>query len=215
LPIQFQKQKPNWVNKPLVVVAAPGPSLRHALPWVKANQHVPVIAVQNAVDLLPWADVLYACDNRWWKEFDGYRHFRGAKWSSHTNKAVNDKEECQLLYGLNIVHGKDQNGFCLDGQSIHYLCNSGMQAVNLALLFGATCVALVGFDWRQVDGRSHFFGEYTNLGNPVFGKQWTRHAEIAAKTLPETIKIYNCTPGSALTCFPMADLDDYPNFNRE
>jgi hypothetical protein len=102
----------------------------------------------------------------------------------------------------------DAPGFSHIPARIHYGNCSGFQAINLAILFGATRIILVGFDMRVVNGQRHFFGDHpAPLGNACQYEHFLPAFEAAARTLPRHISIVNCTPGSALKCFPMASLD--------
>jgi hypothetical protein len=189
-----------------VVVAATGPSLTTEI--AEACRNEIVLAVNDAWRLLPWASVLYACDEAWWNIHDGCREFRGEKWSSHGGRDHNDKTACARRYGLKLVQGRDGNTFDLSGSHINYGSNSGFQGINLALLMGATKVVLVGFDMR-VNGRRHFFGDHPKgLMNSADYVSWVPNFAHAAKHLPAGIEVVNCTPGSALTCFKMMDLSD-------
>jgi hypothetical protein len=153
---------------------------------------------------------MYGCDERWWLAHKGATDFAGERWSSHTNAEVNDKRECHARFGLSIVYGEHGKGFSTDQNKIHYGSNSGFQAINLAILMGATRIALVGFDWQQVDGKSHFFGEHpAGWAAPQF-RTFNAEIEYAAKHLPAGVEVYNCTPGSALRAFPMRSIDDLP-----
>ena len=84
---------------------------------------------------MPWADVLYGCEPRWWnvhKDCDG---FEGVKWSTHDKaSSANDKIEIADKYDINIVKGAHGPGFSTDPGLIHYGDNSGFQSVNLAIL---------------------------------------------------------------------------------
>jgi hypothetical protein len=188
----------------LVIVAAPGPSLASL---ADKCHGFPVIAVQDAWRLVPWADVMYGCDARWWLHHQGVPEFAGEKWSSHTNAEVNDKREVHERFGIKIVYGEDARGFSRDPKKIHYGSNSGFQAINLAILMGAETIALVGFDWRQVGGQTHFFGEHpAGFFKPNF-ETFAPEMDYAAKTLTG-VQVYNCTPGSALHSFESRSLDD-------
>lgn len=196
---------PRWTD--LCVVAATGPSLTQEV--ADRCKGIQAIAVSDAFRLMPWADVLYSCDAKWWNHHNGAPRFRGEKWSCHGSANRNNKRDVARKYGLNLVHGRDGDGFSLNPEFVHYGRNSGFQAINLAILFGARRVVLVGFDMRLVAKRRHFFGDHegplTNYGDP---KRWLPEFAKAAKRLPPEIRIINCTPGSALTCFETADLDD-------
>lgn len=192
------------------VVAASGPSLTEAVAEHCRGQRV--IAVNSAYQRVPFADVLYAGDRDWWEDIYSVNPtFEGEKWTAHEPK-LNDKSAIAEQYGLNLVAGPrqiDAPGFSLDQGLIHYGNNSGFQAINLAILFGATEIRLVGFDMRVVDGQRHFHGDYPR---PEMNLSKYEHFlpafDAAARMLPPSIRIVNCTPGSALRCFPMGELDE-------
>lgn len=193
---------PRWSQ---CIVAATGPSLTPAVAERCVGQ--PVVAVNDAYRLLPWAEVLYACDSNWWDVHNGCPGFAGERWSSHERRS-NDKLATASKYGLRLVQGRDAEGFSLDPSVIHYGSTSGFQAINLALLWGAKRVLLVGFD-MHTRGPRHFFGDH-----PAPLSNWMQFEKVvpfyrrAAKALPPEIEIVNCTPGSALDCWPIVPLEE-------
>lgn len=203
-------QKISKVWDDFCVVAAPGPSLTQEVAEQCRSLHV--VAVNDAHRLFPFADVLYACDAAWWNYYLGVPEFHGEKWSSHGNAGHDDKTKAAADHRLRLVRGKDAPGFSYDSGSIHYGDNSGFQAVNLAghKIGWRGTIALVGFDMRTVDGKRHFFGDHpeclTQTG-PGYRK-WPQSFAVASKSLPQECKIINCTPDSALACFPMRRLLD-------
>ena len=195
--------KPRWSK---CVVAASGPSLTPDVAFAVCLSDWPTIAIQDAYRLMPWADVLYGCDAKWWSTHNGCMDFEGEKWSAHddgTNAKLAEAEK----YGLNLVAGQDKPGFSLDPEIIHYGSNSGFQALNFAILWGATEIALVGFDMRRVEGKAHFFGEHPEpLRN---GAKYERFVEYFTRAkVPEGVRILNATPGSALQCYPFVDMGE-------
>lgn len=210
---------PSWADSPCIV-AAPGPSLTASVAREcrirRLTDYWKIIAVQDAYKLFPWADMLYGCDDRWWLEHGDCNGFQNEKWTS----VEEDKDSSNYLakkaalidrLGIHCVLGKRGNTFSLDPGLIHYGDNSGFQAVNLALLKGCKRIVLVGFDMRHKDGKAHFFGDHPeNLVQAPerFMAGWAQQFANAAKALPPDITIVNATPGSALTCFPMMELDD-------
>lgn len=197
------KIEPRWSA---CVVAASGPSLTADV--AASCRGETVLAVNDAYRLFPAAPVLYACDSKWWDVHEGCPGFVGEKWSSHGSAEHNDKTECAVRYDLDLVQGHDREGFSLNHSCIHYGSNSGFQAINLAILFGARRIVLVGFDMSS-QGKSHFFGEHPEglIRNSSY-ERFIPQFERAARRLPADIKIINSTPGSALRCFPMMDLED-------
>ena len=188
------------------IVAATGPSLTAQVAEQCVGQHV--VAVNDAYRLLPWAEVLYACDPDWWDVHHGCPGFAGEKWSSHDPGNNNDKLAIATRYGLRLVGGRDGEGFSLDPSVINYGSNSGFQAINLAILMGAKRILLVGFD-MHTRGPRHFFGDHPEpLSNYMKFETLVPFFSRAAKLLPPSIEIVNCTPGSALDCFPMMALEE-------
>lgn len=185
------------------VVAAPGPSLTEDV--AERCKGYRTIAVQDAWRRLPWADILYGCDSAWWNAHKGCADFNGAKWSTH-DSGSNDKRQVAELYGVHLVAGKQADGFSLDPAVIHYAGNSGFQALNLAILLGASNIVLVGYDMRHVGGRSHFWGDHPKPLKTRDPSCYIRYFERAAKTVPAGVEIINATPQSALRCFPMVPL---------
>lgn len=87
--------------------------------------------------------------------------------------------------------------------------NSGFQALNLALQFGARRVVLVGVDLVG----THWYGRnnWHMAGNPddgAFGR-WAAAFEGAVPMLKAMgAEVLNASPRSALKCFPKVDLMD-------
>lgn len=208
--VPLQRIRPIWKDR-AVIVAATGPSLT---PEVADHCRVghPVIAVNDAYRLFPGADMLYACDAAWWSVHNGCPDFAGERWSSHGalgRVRSDDKSEAGARYGLNLVAGMHEIGFSLDPDCIHYGSNSGFQAINIAILAGASVIILVGFNMQAVGNRRHFFGDHpAGLRNSCNYQGFVRAFERAQKRLPPGIKILNATPKSALTCFEKVDIKD-------
>ena len=203
--IQLLRIEPRW-SSDLCVVAATGPSLTQQV--AEACKGHKVVVVNDAYRLIPNAQVLYACDSMWWEVHKGCPDFQGEKWSSHgLTGRHNDKSDVAEKFGLNLVEGKEADGFSLDPLIIHYGSNSGFQAINLAILFGAKRIVLVGFDMRVTDKR-HFFGDHpTPLRNTANYSNFISAFDRAAKKLPKDIQILNATPDSALNCFEKVSLE--------
>jgi len=200
----------DWDNP--VIVAASGPSLTEDVAWTcrKARWFGPyrIVCVSDAYKRFINADVLYSCDEAWWDKHDGAKEFRGERWSSQgeDKKHNDDKLKCADKHGLRLVRGRIGNQFSTDPSFIYYGSNSGFQAVNLAILRGATKIILVGFDMRVVAGKTHFFGSHPpGLRDTKDYSGFLRAFKTAA---PGPVPIINATPDSALTCFPMMPLKD-------
>jgi hypothetical protein len=216
--LELVSVEPRWSGVHLVVVAASGPSLTPDV--AERCRGLDTIAVGDAYRLMPWAGILYAADAAWWDVHEGCPGFAGEKWTAHA--AYADKARVAAAYGLTVVAGRHGAGFSADPDTIHFGRgdgdnNSGLQAVNLAILMGRRCrslrIVLVGFDMRTVDGPGgpmrHFFGDHPPpLRNEDAWPRFVGAFRQAAKTLPVWVDIVNATPGSALDCWPMLPLGD-------
>lgn len=199
--MKLESIAPTWRGQ-TVVVAAPGPSL--TLSVAEMCHGFRAIAVQDAWRRVPWADVLYGCDAAWWRYHNGCPEFAGEKWSTH-DTGNNDKSGAATAYSLRLVEGKPGNTFSTDPAIVHYGNNSGFQAVNVALLKGASRVVMVGFDMRG----AHFFGQHPKpLRNPTSFASFIRSFNVASKHLPAGVTIVNATPGSDLRCFPIMTVSE-------
>jgi hypothetical protein len=170
---------------------------------------VRVVVVNDAYRLFPSAVALYACDSVWWQVHDGCPSFAGEKWTSADEKR-GDAVAIAEKYSLRLVKGQRGRTFSLDPERIHYGANSGFQGINLTLLFGADKLALVGFDFREHGRLRHFFGDHPpplRNRNVAGFPSACETMQIARRDLPPEIEIINCTPDSAINCFPREPLE--------
>jgi hypothetical protein len=162
----------------------------------------------------PWADYLYACDFKWWKyHYRDYGHhqmpkpfgifgfFAGELWTQHKNLFS--------APGINHVVMRSGEGLGKDNE-INGGGNSGYQAINLAYLFGAREIILLGFDMKRgPSGEKHWFGDHPcgmNSSSPY--DRWLKNFNCLAIDLTrEGVRVINCTADSALTCFDRMTLE--------
>jgi len=157
-----------------------------------------VIAVNNNYEVAPWADILYACDLKWWHWHDGAPGFTGEKWTMDQAAAAQ--------YGLRYIDGKPGAGLCIDPGAIHTGGNSGYQAINLAFHLGASHVILLGFDMKfSASGASHWFGDHPDNVRSGYQRFIEAFKTIADQDLMEVI---NCSRDTALTCFKQMTLKE-------
>lgn len=193
--------KPDWRGHTCVVVAS-GPSLTDEQIAIVEASSAKTIAVNNSYQKLRAADVLYACDFLWWKiNRDAARkHCKTmAMWTQDRSAAER--------WQLNYVRHESRDG--LGKAGIRTGGNSGYGAINLAYLFGCRRILLIGFDMQEgPKGEKHWHGDHVA---PLTQKQqfveWRHKCRVLAKELEaEGVEVVNCTPRSALECFPMGDL---------
>jgi hypothetical protein len=154
--------------------------------------------------------VLYGCDGAWWRLRGGVPKFSGVKVSQdanactffNVNKVDVIRREGRILLdkpGVIAAGSKSGGG------------NSGFQALNLAVQFGARKIILVGFDMR-LDRGAHWHGRHgKGLNNPndKIMAQWRQALNEVPRMLVEYgVQIINASPISALTAYPVMPLPE-------
>ncbi len=91
--------------------------------------------------------------------------------------------------------------------------NSGFQALNLSIQWGAKRILLIGFDMTDKPGSLHWYGhnQWRGANNPDRHnfKRWIASFENAAKQCRELgVEVINCSAVSALTCFPQMMIEE-------
>ena len=226
--LPFWCVEPEWKGETVAILGG-GPSLTQDQ-LVACRGRCRVIAINNAYWLAPWADILYFCDEVWWIWHHGgvelrqkgaiatpvrhagyqqYREFEGIKAALANARTHVNEPAVRVLQNYG-----DCPGLCPLPDGVYTGRNSGYQAVQLAVHLGAARLLLLGFDMRAVGGRTHW-----HSGTPLAHHRATdphdlekvmlpHFATIAESLRTRGIEVLNCTPGSAITCFPTASLED-------
>lgn len=169
----------------IAIVVASGPTAS-AEPLEPYRNRGKFIVVNDSWKLAPWADVLFACDELWWKANDGCPQFKGRRVTASPNT--------MKRYGIDL--------FCSTGT------NSGLRAIYLAERLGANPICMVGFDMHPKNG-VHWHKPHAQLRNPGANEMlvWRNETEWAAEQFKaKGVQVINCTPGSALTKYPYISL---------
>lgn len=167
---------------------------------------MPAVAVNdNGIDVIrngsvvtamaPWADLLYASDCQWWRvNAQQALKFEGLKVS------------CSEVEFRSVHHLRNTgiDGFDSNPENVRTGGNSGYAALHIAIHARAARILLLGFDM----GGAHWFGRHgfglRNTDPGTFSRWIPRFATLVNKGS----EIINCTPGSALKCFPSMSLED-------
>lgn len=196
----------DWVGQTAVVMAT-GPSLTPA--DVDACRGLRVIAVNDAYRLAPWADALYASDVSWWLVHRGVPDFAGVKWSVQHNQWKPDR--CARFADVRRLAHAGERGLSTDPAAICTGRNSGYAALNLAVLYGATRIILLGFDMgHDKGGQTHFFGNHPgSLSNKSPYHSFLPFFKTAAAQCRALgVVVVNSSRRSSLDCFPKVRLED-------
>lgn len=145
----------------------------------------------------PWADVLHACDGRWWNVYGKQAKAvaTGEYWTCDPQTADE--------HGLHWMPSSEDPGLSLSPHKINTGGNSGHQAVGLAYLWGAAKIVLLGYDMQRTGGKGHCHGEHPEvirLPSPLdeFAR---RMIQLGADLRQQGVLVINASRESAITCF--------------
>ena len=207
LPKRFTVE-PIWAGcTAIVLCTGPSASLKQVRAIARARlwpeSKFRVIAVNDAIYGAWWADWHHACDWSWWAEHIQHVHtFPGIK----TTLA----EDVPAPWVTGYLENSGNEGFDPDPSRCRTGNNSGYQAIHIAAHAGAKRIVLVGMDMKMdAQGNSHNFGEHRDGRKAHFATVMLPMFPTIVPALEERgIEVVNATPGSALTTFPMVDLDE-------
>lgn len=140
-----------------------------------------VIAINTTFRLAPWSDHVYACDDRWWKEY-------------------HDEVRSSCLGRLWTYYKHTADGFDIEHADIPKAKtggNSGVQAARLAITeLGAERMILVGYDMKG----GHWHGNHPQgFPNPTPDnfRNWIGHLGNLRKEFPSVVFL-NATRDTAI-----------------
>ena len=193
-----------WIIPPLfagqtVAVLASGQSMSQAV--ADRVRHLPRIAINTTYRLAPDADVIYASDSMWWLRHPDALECPGIKTTVEAVRGIAPN----VPAAVKVLHNTGREGYDPNPGCVRTLLNSGGVGIQIAAHAKAARILLLGFDMRG----GHWHGQHERpLGNPgvaLFGR-WIALMRTLARAIP--VEVLNCTPDSALDCFPLVALDD-------
>lgn len=200
-----------WPGETVVILAG-GPSLdlaqiRHVA-MARLEERCRVIAVNDAVFPAWWADWLHACDVKWWTwHRNTATKFKGIKTTT--------TETVPVAWGVRLLRiggdtGGQAGGWSERRNTIYPGGNGGYQAIQCAMKAAAARVLLLGFDMRRPkDGPGHFFGEHPDGMRSDYEDTMLPWFDTLLEPARDMgVEIINCAPGSAIECFPRANVEE-------
>ena len=193
---------PNWSGQGCAVIASGQSVKKKDIEQLRGHR---VIAIKENVDLAPWADVVYGCDLFWWLHKRGLADYKGLRvaydsavkghFPSVELVGITDKQCDRLLVDQPMAIGSGGN--------------SGFQALNLAVQFGASRVLLLGFDMRG----EHWYGRnnWDRANNPSSNnfKRWIKALDGVYDQLQMLgVEVRNCSAVSVLTKYKKTNMED-------
>jgi len=197
-----------WPGQTIVCLAG-GPSLTDADVDRVAAAEVPTIVVNNAWQLAPWAEVLYAADTDWWR------------WQAEDG--ITDDQLPPVRYtldplapryrpSLRVLHRGADVGLCPQPDRLASGGHSGYQAINLAchLIGFAGQVILLGYDMQPaVDDpqRHHWHPEHRTRRHVHYAAKLPAYAALAtALRAYPSLAVVNASRATAIDALPRVAL---------
>lgn len=199
----------DWSDKPVIIIGS-GPSLVDEDVGVVKDYLVPdairVIVINDNWQLVRYANVLYAADHGWWTS--NYtrvsERFLGEMWTC-------DSRIADYYPRVHFIESVVGSGLPETRDFIKVGATSATQAIELAYIWGARQVGLLGIDCQSPGGRKHWFGNHPPcLDGPLPFERWIEELSILAKELAaEKVEVTNCSRETALKCFPRMPIQAY------
>lgn len=183
-----------WPESTIVCLGG-GPSLTQADVDV-CRERARVIAIKDAVRMAPWADVLYACDAKWWHHHRKTLTFEGPRY------ALEPTPHATTLQNTGFDGIETQPTGLRTGR------NSGYQAINLAVHLGARRIVLLGYDMQRAsNGEDHWFGAHPWRLRVPWEEFRPFFPRVIAPLQALGITVVNATRRTALDCFPQMPIE--------
>jgi hypothetical protein len=168
-----------------------------------------IIGINWGFKLRPDADVLFWQDERFYRAAaEQMREHTGAYKITRKMTRIPTPYDIKLIGRLD----PDQNrirGLSNDPERVGGSCSGG-SAINLAYLFGATQIILLGFDMQRTGPNGNWHRWHSMQAKADDYKDFMPHIVAMAEPLRAAgVEVWNTSLDSALTCFPKRRLEDF------
>lgn len=230
---RFSRVLPAWRGRAAVLLAG-GPSLTEeqfeAVRVARETDGVRAIAINDSYLRAPWADVHYAADAKWhrWHTEGIEKPLIGLtaadvreRWAAFAGqKCTAQSSAAAVPDAVHVMRCREFSAQTIpllepaisnDPTVLMSGRHSGFQALNLAILAGATTIILLGYDAKRgADGRPHWHGDHPTPSPADATYPEFRRAFSAAENdiVAAGVRVINCSPGSAIESFPKMALED-------
>ncbi|KKM79905.1 hypothetical protein LCGC14_1345220 [marine sediment metagenome] len=212
------------------VLIATGPSLSDEQLDIVKEQHEAgncrVITFNNVYERAPYTDLHLSCDAPWWRWY----YPRSPALQDLPCPKYTWFPDLAKKFKIDYIRGEIKPGLSRDPGVVRINHGSSPMCINLAVHYGFKKLLLIGHDMkfapdynaaRRNPGSTprHYFGEYpgplqhwpsvkVGLSKPgVIDGMIETYAAMVPDLKEIGMEIVNCTPGSALTVFPMSTLE--------
>jgi FkbM family methyltransferase len=213
----------DWAGNPVFLIGG-GPSAGR-LDLGRLRGRGIVVAINDSVVKLPWADVAFTADLVWLvrrqavvSEFKGLKVLATPRFSPPPPRQRRRGPRPDIrrarrqpgippIPGLRIVERRTVVGLS-DEPGVCHAGNSGHGALTWVVAQGAADIALIGYDMA---GPGHWHGGYEwtcRFGAGDFPEWVAEMNGLAPQLAVRGIRVVNLNRDSAIRCFPFADLGD-------
>jgi hypothetical protein len=192
-----------WAGRSVYLIGG-GPSLK-GFDFERLRNRGVVVAINDAVLHVPWADCVFSIDIIWIARREAALRARTAG-----EVVVAVPEDWERPKGLAVTALARRRG---TGVSPHAWAvmtgdNSGYAALSLALMRGASKVALLGYD---MTGRGHWHEGYSwgsRYGHRQYRAWASAFATLAVAAKARGVEVVNCNPASAVRGFRFGEPEE-------
>jgi len=176
-----------------------------------------IIAVNRAMEFVPFATIMIAQDARLWGWYESGDLGLEAKEKFNNFKGYKAWVNCQSfpypedLYIIDTKHSSDFNWKTYDYAGGIPLCtNTGLDALCLAVCLGASDIYLLGFDCYGKEGKTaNFHAGYPDNNDDVIYKDiFLPNFRDLAVHINKKANVINLNPKSTLNCFKFGEFKD-------
>lgn len=190
-------------------LVAGGPSLT-GFDWERLRGKY-VIAVNRAFEVLPFAQVLYWTD---WRFFSWYTKpilaHRARRKITGLRNADREHNYGPHLGQIEVWRITGPQGIDRAAGCLRHGNNAGFAAINLSVHLGAHRIYLLGYDMKATNvGPAHWHDGYP-IPTPVraYANMIGYYPSLVEPLRHMGIEVVNLNPESALECFPKRNIDE-------
>jgi len=177
-------------------------------PYMESIYEEHVIVVNNGYQLGDWPDICLFGDQPWYLVHrQTLAKWPGIKVHCCKSDCIDQRDGVKYL----ARDREKRFGLCTNPRRVAWGWNTGSSSINLAVHFGVRQIILLGFDMSWgIASQSHWHRGHGNEHRPRPNySKWIKGLSVLAKDAAGLgIEIINCSPGSAITAFPVAELKD-------
>jgi hypothetical protein len=149
----------------------------------------------------PWVDACWFVDARW---FDW--HSKNLK--DFPGIIAHCAPRC-VRNGTNYFNRGKPVGIESRPEFIAWNGNAGFSAINFAYHLGVKRVVLLGYDMQRVDNQTNWHKDHPSPNKNPYFRFLRKAPRVKHDAVELKLEIVNCTPGSALTQWPIMSLEEY------